>query len=157
MKSVMVLLVLVGPAFAAAGADRSQRLTMVLPFRGDEANLAARFTDRLTLKLARQVRRIGDQTDLKVLSKIEVDEAWGQGDGPKLETPPQEIAKWLRQVAAHVAIWGTVDRQGKELAVIVLGHSAHDVGIGVEARGLRFKVEGLVSLPILELAVYLDV
>jgi len=98
-----------------AGAERRQRLVMVLPFTGPDDGLAARFTDQVTLKLSRQVRRLKGQTDLKVLSKIEVDEAWGEGVGPKLDTPPPQIAQWLREVAAQVAIWGTFERKGDEL------------------------------------------
>jgi len=102
-----------------AATERRQRLVMVLPFKGADRDLAERFTDRLTLKLARQARRLGDKTDLKVLSKIEVAEAWGQGVGPKLDTPPQEMSQWLRQVAAQVAIWGSADPEGDDLIVYV--------------------------------------
>lgn len=104
---------------AAAESPNTARLTMVLPFTGDDAKLAARISDRLTLKLSRQVKRLGDKSDLKVLSKIEVDEAWGQGNGPKIDTPPAEIARWLRQAAAHVAIWGNARRSGDELVARV--------------------------------------
>ncbi len=107
-------------AVAAAGQPGTavrQRLTMVLPFGGSDTQLAERFTDRLTVKLSRQVHRLAGKTDLKVLSKIEVDEAWGQGAGPKLEMTPQAMARWLRQVAAQVAVWGTVERTGDDVVV----------------------------------------
>jgi len=90
---------------------------MVLPFAGSDQTLAERFTDRLTLKLSRQVQRLRGKTNLKILSRIEVNEAWGEGVGPKLNAPPQEMAKWLRQVAAQVAVWGAIQREGDALTV----------------------------------------
>ncbi len=91
------------------------RIVMVLPFTGPDKALADRFTDRLTLKLIRQTKRLGEKSDLQVLSKIEVDEAWGQGVGPKLDMPAPEMGQWLRQVAVQVGIWGRVERQGDDL------------------------------------------
>ncbi len=103
------------PTTRQAAPDQARRIVMVLPFCGSDRDLAERFTDRLTLKMARQARRLADKTDLKVLSKIEVTEAWGEGVGPKLDMPAPEMGRWLRQVAAHVAIWGTAERQGDDL------------------------------------------
>jgi len=118
---VAVLSLLVSSAGAAKAEQpavaKRPRLTMVLPFTGPDRTLADRFTDRLTLKLSRQVQRLAGKTDLKVLSRIEVDEAWGEGVGPKLDAPPQEMAKWLRQVAAQVAVWGAIQREGDALTV----------------------------------------
>jgi len=115
-------LVVTGANVTAAGQPATQprqRLVMVLPFTGPDRELADRFTDRLTMKLARQAKRLGDRTDLKVLSKLEVQEAWGEGVGPKLDMPPREMGGWLRQVAVEVGIWGTVERQGDDLIVHV--------------------------------------
>ncbi len=123
MICIAVLPVLIGAApVTNPGQDQSappQRMVMVLPFRGADRELAERFTDRLTLKLARQAHRLGDKTDLKVLSKLEATEAWGEGVGPAIDMPSREMGQWLRQVAVQVGIWGTVSREGDELAVHV--------------------------------------
>ena len=119
MIRIAWVIVLVGAVPAAVGGEARQRLTMVLPFSGPDRALAGRLADRLTLKLSREVRRLKGKTNLRVLSKIEVDEAWGQGQGPKVDMPPQEMSKWLRQVAAQVAVWGHAKRDGDTLTVRV--------------------------------------
>jgi hypothetical protein len=111
--------------FAAAPADGAtppadhRRIVMVLPFDGTDSKLTERFADSFRLKLAREVRRLGDKTNFEVLSATEVAEAWGEGAAPRLDTPPQDIGKWLHQVAAHVAIWGSVVRDGDDLVTKV--------------------------------------
>jgi len=102
-------------ATSREGASDRKRIVIILPFDGADRALAERFTDSLRLKLAREVRRLGDRTNLHVLSAVEVDEAWGEGVGPKPDAPPQDLGKWLHQVAAHVGIWGGVQREGDEL------------------------------------------
>ncbi len=122
--SAVALTSLLMLASAVVGAESTAssappRLVMILPFTGPDRDLAERFTDRLTLKMIRQCKRLDDKTDMRVLSKIEVDEAWGQGVGPKLETPPTEIARWLRRVAVQVAVWGEVRREDDTLTASV--------------------------------------
>ncbi|MBN1345263.1 MAG: hypothetical protein JXQ73_21400 [Phycisphaerae bacterium] len=119
MTGVILMPLIIASAQTTQPDVSAHRIALVLPFTSDDRELAERFTDRLTLKMNRQVQRLGDKTDLKVLGKIEVEEAWGQGLGPKLDMPPQEMGRWLRQVAAQVAVWGTVKRQGDDLIVHV--------------------------------------
>ncbi len=111
------------PTGAASGpaGESGQRIVMVLRFDGSDAMLGERFADSFRLKLAREVRRLGDKTNMKVLSATEVTEAWGEGKAPSSSTPPQEMGKWLHEVAAHVAVWGAVRREGDDLVVQIKG------------------------------------
>jgi hypothetical protein len=113
-SALVPFLVAAAPDTPITGA-RQMRVVMVLPFDGPDKGLGERFTDSFRLKLSRQARQLGDKADLQVLSAAEVNEAWGEGVAPKLDTPPQELSKWLLQVAAHVAIWGSVRREGDDL------------------------------------------
>jgi len=98
------------------------RIVVILPLSGPDGKLTERFTDSFRLKLDREVKRLGDRTNYQVLSAAEVAEAWGEGAaGPPFDTPPQEMGKWLHQVAAQVAIWGSVRREGDELIVRIRG------------------------------------
>ena len=96
------------------------RQTIVLPLSGKDRELADKMTDSLRLKLRRQVRRIGPEARMKVLSWIEVEEVW-QGDPPGAATPVEKMATFLRRSGAHVAIWGELIRAGQRFALRVRG------------------------------------